>query len=115
MTHTLKLKDTINGNYTSDMNDSEYDVCKKYNLTDIDNPNGWNFDEIDLLGNMGFIITNDTDMDIELDVPSLNLNETQDEKVHIKVFKTTEGYTLKTAKRKYVFETFDDMINFISK
>jgi len=115
MTHTLKLKDTINGKYTSDIDDSDSNIHQKYNLADIDNPKGWNFDEIDLLGNMGFIITNDTDMDLELDVPSLNLNETQDEKVHIKVYKTDEGYTIKTEKRKYVFETFNDMINFVSK
>lgn len=110
--HTLKLNNMINGDYSAVTDDYEEN---KYNLADIDNPKGWNFDEIDTLGDMGFHICNDTDMEIELDIPSLNLSEQHDDHFVITVFKTDEGYVLKTENRNYVFRTFDDMLEYISK
>lgn len=81
----------------------------KYKLIDIDHPNGWNFNEIDTLGDMGFQIDNDTDMVCEIDVPSI---EMETEKIPVKVYKNEDGYVLETT-RRYVFESFDKMLNFI--
>jgi hypothetical protein len=81
----------------------------KYKLIEIDHPNGWNFNEIDTLGDMGFKIDNDTDMVCEIDVPSLEL---ETEKMPIKVYKNEDGYVLETT-RRYVFESFEKMLEFI--
>jgi hypothetical protein len=81
----------------------------KYKLIEIDHPNGWNFNEIDTLGDMGFKIDNDTDMVCEIDVPSLEL---ETEKMPVKVYKNEDGYVLETT-RRYVFESFDKMLEFI--
>ena len=110
--HTIKLNNIINGNYSAEQDDY---IENKYNLADIDNPKGWDFGEIDTLGDMGFHIANDTDMEIELNIPSLNLSEQHDDHINITVYKSDEGYVLKTEHRNYVFRTFDDMLNFISK
>lgn len=82
---------------------------KIYKLDEIDHPNGWNFKEIDMLGDMGFRINDEYKMMSEIEIPSLKM---QDEKVNAFIYKTDEGYTLET-NRKYIFETFDKMLEFI--
>jgi hypothetical protein len=81
----------------------------KFKLDDIDNPNGWNFNELDMLGEMNFRIEDDYNMYSEIEVPSLQL---ENEKIKAFVYKNNEGYILETS-RKYVFETFNKMIEFI--
>lgn len=81
----------------------------KFKLIDIDHPNGWNFNEIDTLGDMGFKIDNDSDMVCEIEVPTL---EMMDEKVPVRIYKNEDGYVLETS-RRYVFESFSKMIEFI--
>ena len=82
-----------------------------YELYDIDNPDGWNFSEINLLYEMGFTIESRHHMMCELEVPSV-YEENEDEKHELKVYKSSEGYILE-AGRKYVFEDFQQFINFI--
>lgn len=82
---------------------------KIYKLDEIDHPNGWNFKEIDMLGDMGFRINDEYKMMSEIEIPSLKM---QEEKINAFIYKTDEGYTLET-NRKYVFETFDKMLEFI--
>ena len=86
------------------------DSQKMYKLHDIDNPNGWAFSELDMLGEMQFKISDDYKMVSEIEIPSLEMD---DKKVDAYVYKTDEGYTLQTEVRKYTFETFDKMIEFI--
>jgi hypothetical protein len=81
----------------------------KFKLIEIDHPNGWNFNEIDTLGDMGFKIDNDTDMVCEVEIPTLEMME---EKVPVRVYKNENGYVLET-NRQYVFESFEKMIEFI--
>lgn len=84
----------------------------KYKITEIDNPNGWSLNEIEHLAEMGFIIEDDHTFTTEIE--SLNLSEieeSQDNQV-VEIYKTDEGYVMKT-KRKYVFETFNKLIEFI--
>lgn len=81
----------------------------KYKLEDVDDPNGWSFNELDMLGEMNFRIEDDYNMYSEIEVPSLQL---ENEKIKAFVYKNNEGYILETS-RKYVFETFNKMIEFI--
>lgn len=115
MGNIIKFKDILNGDYNTTSDNNIDDLDQKYRLTDIDNPEGWDFSEIDMLGDMGFTIDNDTDMMIVLDIPAIDIMQEQDEQKEIRVYKTKEGYVLKTDSRNYVFETFEDMINFINK
>ena len=82
---------------------------RMYKLEEIDHPSGWEMCELDMLGEMGFKIEDDYKMCAEIEVPSLQL---ENEKVKTSVYKTDEGYVLET-NRKYVFETFNKMIEFI--
>lgn len=82
---------------------------KLFKLEDIDHPNGWSFKEIDMLGEMGFRIDDDHKMYAEIETPSLKM---ENDKVKALVYKTDEGYTIETS-RRYVFETFNKMIEFI--
>ena len=90
-------------------NDNFEENVQMYKLEEIDHPNGWNFNELDMLGEMGFKIEDDYKMTSEIEVPSLQL---ENEKVKTSVYKTDEGYVIET-NRKYVFETFNKMIEFI--
>lgn len=89
--------------------DNFEESVKMYKLEDLDNPNGWSFSDLDLLGEMNFRIDDDYKMYSEIEVPSLQL---ENEKIKAFVYKTDEGYILET-NRKYVFETFNKMIEFI--
>jgi hypothetical protein len=91
------------------INNDNFEEEKMYKLEDIDNPNGWNFIEIDLLGEMNFRIDDEYRMFSEIEVPSLDMIN---EKRKTYVYKTDEGYVLES-NRKYVFESFDAMIKFI--
>jgi len=91
------------------INNDNFEEEKMYKLEDIDNPNGWNFTEIDLLGEMNFRIDDEYRMFSEIEVPSLDMIN---EKRKTYVYKTDEGYVLE-ANRRYVFESFDSMIKFI--
>ena len=91
------------------INNDNFEEEKMYKLEDIDNPNGWNFTEIDLLGEMEFRIDDEYRMFSEIEVPSLDM---VNEKRKTFVYKTDEGYVLE-ANRKYVFESFNSMLEFI--
>jgi hypothetical protein len=80
-----------------------------FKLEDIDNPNGWDFTEIDILGEMNFRIDDEYRMFSEIEVPSLDM---VNEKRKTFVYKTDEGYVIE-ANRRYVFESFDKMLEFI--
>jgi hypothetical protein len=90
-------------------NDNFEEDVKMYKLEDLDHPNGWNFSELDMLGEMNFRIDDDYKMFSEIEVPSLQL---ENEKIKAFVYKTDEGYVLET-NRKYVFETFGKMLDYI--
>jgi len=91
------------------INNDNFEEEKMYKLEDIDNPNGWNFTEIDLLGEMDFRIDDEYRMFSEVEVPSLDM---VNEKRKTFVYKTDEGYVLES-NRKYVFESFSSMLEFI--
>ncbi len=97
---TLKMRNFL-GN--------EEEVYPKFKLTDLDNPNGWSFNEIDTLGNMGFKMDNDYDLTCEVEIPSLEL---ENNKQDIRVYKEEDGYVMETS-RRYVFETFNKLLEFI--
>lgn len=96
-------------NFISKDSDELPDEPDRYKLTDIDNPNGWNFNEIETLGDMKFKINDDYEMVCEIEISNL---EMEDQKVPVKVYKNEEGYVLET-NRRYVFESFNKMIEFI--
>jgi hypothetical protein len=62
-----------------------------------------------MLGEMNFRIDDEYRMFSEIEVPSLDL---VNEKRKTFVYKTNEGYVLEST-RRYVFETFDKMLEFI--
>lgn len=99
---TLKMKNFLNV-------DAEDEP--RYKLMDIDNPNGWSFNEIDTLGHMGFKMDNDYELTCEVEVPSLQM---ENEKQIIKVYKEEDGYVLETT-RRYIFESFNKLIEFIDE
>ena len=82
---------------------------KMYKLEDLDHPNGWNFSELDTLGEMKFRIDDDYKMFSEVELPSIQL---ENEKIKVFVYKTDAGYVLET-NRKYIFETFGKMLDYI--
>ena len=88
---------------------TELEEIQKYKIADIDNPNGWAFNEVDTLGHMGFKMDDDYDLSCEVEIPSLEL---EDHKQTIKIYKEEDGYVLETS-RRYVFETFNKLIEFI--
>lgn len=90
-------------------NDNFEEDVKMYKLEDVDHPNGWDFKEIDMLGEMNFRIDDDYKMFSEIEIPSIKM---QNDKIKTFVYKTDEGYVLE-ANRRYVFETFDKMLEFI--
>lgn len=104
-----KIKNFKLSNFFTKDSDDMIDEPTRYKLIDIDNPNGWNFNELDTLGEMGFKIDGDYEMVCEIEISNL---ETVDEKIPIKVYKNEDGYVLETS-RRYVFETFNKMIEFI--
>ncbi len=97
------------GNFLNRANGDTPVESDKFKLIDIDHPNGWNFHEIDTLGDMGFKIDNDFDMVSEIEVPTL---EMMDQTVPIKIYKDEDGYVLETH-RRYVFENFTKLLDFI--
>jgi len=97
---TMKMKNFLN---------VETEDNPKYKIMDIDNPNGWSFNELDTLGHMGFKMDNDYDMTCEVEIPSL---EMENEKQFVKIYKEEDGYVLETT-RRYVFESFNKLLEFI--
>lgn len=104
--NTIKFKAFLN---RADNGDEDSVKESRYNLSDIENPKGWKFNEIDTLGDMGFIINSEDEMTCEVELQNL---EEDSKKVNIKAYKTNEGYVLET-NRKYVFETFKKMLEYI--
>lgn len=104
-----KFKNLKLNNFVPKNTDDSIEEPERYKLIDVDHPNGWNFNEIDTLGDMGFKIDNDYEMVCEIEIPNLEMG---DEKVPIKVYKNEDGYVLES-NRYYVFETFNKMIEFI--
>jgi len=97
---TMKMRNFLN---------NEQEEIQKYKIADIDNPNGWCFNEIDTLGHMGFKMDDDYDLSCEVEIPTL---EMEGNKQTVKVYKEEDGYVLETS-RRYVFETFNKLIEFI--
>ena len=52
-------------------NDNFEEDIKIYKLEDLDHPNGWNFSELDMLGEMNFRIDDDYKMFSEIEIPAL--------------------------------------------
>jgi hypothetical protein len=90
-------------------NDNFEEDVKIYKLEELDHPNGWNFSELDMLGEMNFRIDDDYKMFSEIEIPTLQF---ENNKIKAFVYKTDEGYVLET-NRKYVFETFNKMLEYI--
>lgn len=105
----MDFKNLKLSNFISKDSDDVPDEPERYKLIDIDNPNGWNFHEIDTLGDMGFKIDGDYEMVCEIEIANLEMS---DEKIPVKVYKNEDGYVLE-ANRRYVFETFNKMIEFV--
>lgn len=115
--HMIPYTSYSHHNYNDD---EEYDeIDDKYNLYDIDNSSGWNILELETLHEIGFSVKNDDTMTCEVDIISLSETNTdsENEKCIIDVYKTNEGYVLKTnkPKRRYIFEKFNEMLNYIEK
>ncbi len=102
MTH---LKSFIKKEY------AESDASFRYNINDIDNPNGWNWKEIDWLAGMGFEPEGET----QLVYTNKNTNSLDFKKEPIKytIYKNKQGYWLLVNNRKHVFRNFIEMMNFI--
>lgn len=85
----------------------------EYKIDDIDNPNGWDWKELDWLFGMKFAPEGETRLqynhvkDRHQDIHSTPLK--------ITVYKDKRGYWLVVNDRKHVFRTFIDMINHIDK
>lgn len=92
----IKLKDII-----LEQSDSYYKI------DDIENPMGWHWKEIDILANMGFEQTSDSEMD-------LHITEL-DKDIQYKVFKDKTGYNLIVNGRKHVFKSFPKMMEKIDE
>ena len=54
-------------------NDNFEEDIKIYKLEDLDHPNGWDFSELDMLGEMNFRIDDDYKMFSEVEIPSLKI------------------------------------------
>lgn len=107
--YNMEVKNSIKKSLNFINNDNFEENVRMYKLEEIDHPNGWEFKELDMLGEMGFRIEDDYKMCAEVEVPSLKL---ENEKIKTSIYKTDEGYVIET-NRKYVFETFNKMIEFI--
>jgi len=80
---------------------------KEMDLEDFDSPNGWLWKEIDLLINMGFD---------KISTSRLSLQYEDDKKAStIEVYKNEDGYNLQINDRKYVFKTFNTMLDKIEE
>jgi hypothetical protein len=107
--YNMEVKNSIKKSLNFINNDNFEESVRMYKLEEIDHPNGWEFKELDMLGEMGFRIEDDYKMCAEVEVPSLQL---ENKKIKTSIYKTDEGYVIEI-NRKYVFETFNKMIEFI--
>ena len=97
--------------YASKPETTENDLGSKYKITNIDDPNGWSFNEIEHLSQMGFLCENEYSFIIE--VENVDFSDLENLKKDIvEIYKTKEGYVINT-NRKYIFESFKKMIEFI--
>lgn len=99
------------------------DICTKYKISDIENPDGWNIQELEMLKEIGFnFLENENDFESG----EMNENTTdmylQEEEVGINdqvknkkmfVYKCDEGFVVLNEKRRHVFENFDNMLEYI--
>jgi hypothetical protein len=111
--HMVPIK---RGKYTDIDSDDELET--KYNLNDIDSKGGWNIIDLETLYEMGFQVQDDTTMVCEVEIVSLDekaINHDQVKSHPIHVYKSNEGYVMTTQhpKRRYVFESFDKMLDYI--
>jgi hypothetical protein len=86
---------------------------KEYKVDDIDNPNGWNWKELDWLFNMGFSPEGETRLTYSHD--KNNKYDLTKKPLEIKIYKNKQGYWLIMNNRKHVFRTFVDMMNHIDE
>jgi len=106
-----KPNNIIRGKLSKLMYNKETNDDERYELMDIDNPSGWNFTELDMLGEIGFTMEDDYTLMTEIELTPWSLEEIIQNEI-VRVYKNKEGYILEN-KRKYVFESFGKMINFI--
>ncbi len=92
-----------------DCNENNNDSKGKYKIDSFDDPNGWSFREVEHLYEMGF--TMDDDYTFSTKVEKIDITD-GDDTVNVDVYKTNDGYVLQTT-RKYIFKTFDKMMNFL--
>lgn len=113
--YNFKYNKPKNISFKNIFGEEQYDSTgeKKYKLSNINNENGWKFEEIDILGDMGFSLVNEYDMQSDITIPDLsNIMYCDDNVVVVKIYKTKEGYVIDLG-RRYIFKTFDDMLKFI--
>lgn len=82
---------------------------KEYDIDDIDNPNGWDWKEVDMLAGMGFEPEGNTRWVLKTKNPEQMSDTT------FRIYKTDEGYVLTVNERKHLFKTFIDMLNKIEE
>ena len=78
---------------------------KEYNIDDIDNPNGWDWKEIDWLAGMGF----DPGESESRMAYTYKPTGGEGESIKFTVYKNKDGYWLEINGRKHVFKTFINM------
>lgn len=90
---------------------SESDDNFEYNINDIDNPNGWDWKEIDWLAGMGFEPEGETRMSFtDKKNNDVDVNK---QPLKVTVYKNKSGYWLIMNDKRHVFKTFIRMMEFI--
>jgi len=84
----------------------------KYRIDNFDEKNGWAFNEIEHLSEMGFSLEDDYTFTINIDKFDFSSDDNDVDTIKIEIYKNDDGYVL-SSNRKYVFNKFDEMINFI--
>jgi hypothetical protein len=85
----------------------------EYKIDDIDNPNGWDWKELDWLFGMGFVPEGETRL--QYNHSKGKHQNVQSIQLKITIYKDKRGYWLIMNDRRHVFRTFIDMINHIDK
>lgn len=99
------------------------DICTKYKISDIENPDGWNIQELEMLKEIGFnFLENENDFrfgemnenttDMYLQEEEVGIND-QVKNKKMFVYKCDEGFVVLNEKRRHVFENFDNMLEYI--
>jgi hypothetical protein len=95
------------------------DLDEKYNIHDVDHPNGWNISELEILKEMGFEFDDDdksTDLVCTVEIVGIRENGMESKRNEVACYKCNEGYVLIPEDgRRYVFDKFNSMMNYIER